>query len=165
MTDREMIEEMASIICKETSNKGLCEKCGFKRQERFGYVYQCHNFDNAEALYEQNYRKIPEGAVVLTKEEYERFQRIENTIKRISTVSPTEAESENKALKGTIAIVLAQKRNIWKSYNKKCKELGLVKKKTRKETAREIYNRAVSHPSFFEFLDWIKTKFGLEIKE
>lgn len=60
MTDREMIEEMASIICKETSNRGLCEKCGFKRQERFGYVYQCYHFDNAEALYNAGYRQINE---------------------------------------------------------------------------------------------------------
>lgn len=70
MTDKEMVEELASIICKETSNKGLCEKCDFKKQERFGYVYQCHHFDNAEAIVNADYRKIPKGAVVLTKEAY-----------------------------------------------------------------------------------------------
>lgn len=76
MTDKEMIEELARIICKETSNRGLCEKCDFKKHEQFGYTYQCSKFDTAEAIYNADYRKIPKGAVVLTKEEFELFTDI-----------------------------------------------------------------------------------------
>ena len=77
---------------------------------------------------------LPTNRVVLSIEEYKKYQRMENIIKRFSTISPTEAESENKALKEAIAIVLAQKRNIWKSYNEKCEQL----KKARKETVKDI---------------------------
>lgn len=66
-----MIEEMASIICKETSNKGLCEKCDFKKHEQFGYTYQCHKFDNAETLYNANCRIIADDEIVIKKSEYE----------------------------------------------------------------------------------------------
>lgn len=76
--DKQMIEEMASIICKETSNKGLCKKCDFKKHRQFDFIYQCSKFDNAEALYNAGYRKIPEGAVVLTGTETE--ERLEDLL-------------------------------------------------------------------------------------
>lgn len=71
MNENEMIEEMASIICKETSNEGICEKCDFKKHEQFGYTYQCRKFDDAEALYNANCRIIADDEVVLTKGAYE----------------------------------------------------------------------------------------------
>lgn len=71
MNENEMIEEMASIICRETSNKGLCEKCGFKKREQFGYTYQCGKFDSAEALYNANYRKISDDEIIIKKSEYD----------------------------------------------------------------------------------------------
>lgn len=86
-------------------------------------------------------QKTSEGSVAISKEEYERFQQIENTLKRISTVSPTEAELENKALKETIAIVLAQKRNIWKHYNEKCKELEQAHNRAVKDYMTKLENR------------------------
>lgn len=54
---KQAIEEIASIICKETSNKGVCEKCDFKKHEQFGFTYQCSKFDNAEDIYNAGYRK------------------------------------------------------------------------------------------------------------
>lgn len=80
---QKQIEEMASIICKETSNKGLCKKCDFKKHRQFDFIYQCSKFDNAEALYNAGYRKIPEGAVVLTEEEYERLLKEETLCERL----------------------------------------------------------------------------------
>ena len=68
MTDKQQIEEMASILCKGTSNEGLCEKCDFKKHEQFGFMYQCRKFDDAEALYNKNYRKVPEGSIIVDKE-------------------------------------------------------------------------------------------------
>ena len=73
MNKDEMIEEMASIICKETSNEGLCEKCDFKKHEQFGYTYQCRKFDDAEALYNAGYRKVDDDEIVVKKEAYEKF--------------------------------------------------------------------------------------------
>ena len=52
--DREkQIEGMARIICKPTSNKGDCNKCGFKKQ--------CSKFADATNLYNAGYRKQTEG--------------------------------------------------------------------------------------------------------
>lgn len=77
MNDKQQIEEMASIICKETSNKGVCEKCAFKKHTQFGFVYQCPKFDSAEDIYNAGYRKIPEDSVVLSREEYEKLKDLE----------------------------------------------------------------------------------------
>lgn len=49
--NRDQIEGMARIICKPTSNKGNCEKCGFEKQ--------CSKFDDAIRLYNADYRKLP----------------------------------------------------------------------------------------------------------
>lgn len=69
--DEMMIEDMARIICKGTSNEGFCEKCDFKKHEQFGYTYQCRKFDDAEALYNAGYRKIGDDEIVIKKREYD----------------------------------------------------------------------------------------------
>lgn len=79
------IEEMA-IALNETTKKVIFVRSPFS-------LYGWEKI--SKELFNQGYRKIPEGSVVISKEEYERFQRIENTLKRISTILPTEAESEN----------------------------------------------------------------------
>lgn len=81
--EMKMIEEMASIICKETSNKGLCEKCDFKKHEQFGYTYQCHKFDNAETLYNANCRIIADDEIVIKKREYEQLKKYNRDRKRL----------------------------------------------------------------------------------
>ena len=48
------IEGMARIICKTTSNRGNCEKCGFNKQ--------CSKFEDATNLYNNGYRKASEVA-------------------------------------------------------------------------------------------------------
>ena len=66
MTKQEQIEEMAVIGCvrnPQAHTAEECAKCDFKRG-------QCNAYKHAEALYNAGYRKIPENAVVLTKEEY-----------------------------------------------------------------------------------------------
>lgn len=46
------IEEIARIICKSGSNKGVCEGCGFNKR--------CWKFVDAEAIYNAGYRKQSE---------------------------------------------------------------------------------------------------------
>lgn len=125
--EMKMIEEMAKTIVD--CGMSDCVFCNGK--------HKCIYYKSAELLHNADYRKVGEDEIVIKKSEFERFQRIENTLKRISTVSPTEAEVENKALKETIAIILAQKRNIWGRYNEKCKEFEGAKQ----ETAREILHK------------------------
>lgn len=140
MNDKEkQIEEMANIICKETSNKGLCEKCGFKKHEQFGYTYQCHKFDDAQALYNAGYRKIDEGSVVLTEEEFSEFRQ---TIINLSQEHTKKCDEMNdkiiKARKETAKEICEMGENLYKMS----------------------YHKSNAMPRLVE---WIKSNFGVEL--
>ena len=64
--DKQMIEEMAYMICEMTSKCVDCSK------------YSCKSKDSAERLYNAGYRKIPEGGVVLKGTETE--ERLEDLL-------------------------------------------------------------------------------------
>lgn len=70
MDNQKQIEEMVNVYAQNCSNTPIGE-CEPKN------CMDCI----ANAFYNAGYRKIPEGAVVLTKEEYQRYERIEKTIK------------------------------------------------------------------------------------
>ena len=61
---QKQIEEMAKVICGKYNNGG-CEIDGYVCNLR------CDSRIRAEICYEKCYRKIPENAVVLTREEYD----------------------------------------------------------------------------------------------
>lgn len=64
-TKQEQIAEMAVIGCvrnPQAHTTEECLRCDFKQG-------QCNAYRHAEKLYNAGYRKLPEGAVVLTKEE------------------------------------------------------------------------------------------------
>ena len=51
LTEKQLIDDLARIVCKDSSNRGICEKCGF-------YEYRdCNNFRAARRLYEAGFRK------------------------------------------------------------------------------------------------------------
>ena len=56
MSRDKQIEEMASVICKASSNRGECQKCGF-----FKYK-SCFKFEDANNLYNAGYRKASDVA-------------------------------------------------------------------------------------------------------
>ena len=61
MDKQKQIEEMARVI---SVNCGECYTCKYQGD------INCVDFLSAEELYNAGYRKIPENAVVLTREEY-----------------------------------------------------------------------------------------------
>ena len=69
MRKQEQIEEMAKLMCIDTSNRGECEKCSFKPHKVFEFIHQCSKYDNAETLYNVGYRKADE----VRKETAEKF--------------------------------------------------------------------------------------------
>lgn len=113
MTEQEQIEEMAKLMCIDTSNRGECEKCSFTPHKVFGFTYQCSKYDNAEAIYNAGYRKLPEDSVVLSKEAYEK-------------------------LKGRAEEVFNEMTERMKAEVKIAKRIGVVKGS--KETAEKILN-------------------------
>lgn len=76
MTKQEQIEEMAVIGCvrnPQAHTAEECAKCGFKQG-------MCNAYRHAEALYSAGYRKVPDGAVVLTPEERDDEMKATNEI-------------------------------------------------------------------------------------
>ena len=74
MDKQKQIEEMAKVL---DGDCGECYTCKYFESKGVN----CTSLLGAEYLYEAGYRKIPEGAVVLTNEEYKRYARIEKIIK------------------------------------------------------------------------------------
>lgn len=69
MTENEMIEEMINILgnCKE---KDTCNKCEFSTY-KLCYIAKKKS---ATSLYNAGYRKVPDGAVVLTADEFALYE-------------------------------------------------------------------------------------------
>ena len=76
MDKQKQIEEMVRIICGKYNNGG-CEIDGYVCNLR------CDSRIRAEICYEEGYRKIPENAVVLTREEYHKLKSL-STIEEIT---------------------------------------------------------------------------------
>lgn len=75
-TKQEQIDEMAVIGCvrnPQAHTAEECAKCDFKQG-------QCNAYRHAEALYSIGYRKVPDGAVVLTPEERDDEMKATNEI-------------------------------------------------------------------------------------
>ena len=106
MTEKEQIEELASNVENALHNHCRmliscnCNDCEFLKYRN--PKTDCQAMCIAKNLYNECYRKLYKDSVVITKEEYEKLKCCENTVKRLSKISPTEAESENKALKEEI---------------------------------------------------------------
>lgn len=123
MTDEKMIEEMAVICC---GGKIDCTQCfeeyknvmGIKIKKRADH---CQAYNYAETLYNAGYRKLPENAVVTTREMYDELYKKANLY---------EYQKEN-------AVVLTKEEH--KQWLKDCIESNeKAKEIARKETAREI---------------------------
>ena len=86
MTEQEQIEEMAMSIAE--CNGTTCDNCALK----------CKAYITCEILYDKDYRKVPENAVILTSEE--RDEEMKETNKILS--ERDELKAENAELKSKI---------------------------------------------------------------
>ena len=83
MDKQKQIEEMARVIideadeCDRMHGFVSCDHCKCKDEDGWCLL----GYHIAEHIYNAGYRKIPEGAVVLTEKEYKRYARIEKIIK------------------------------------------------------------------------------------
>lgn len=144
MTDKEkQIEEIANAICSYC--KGMTEEECERGKECCEW-----RLHEARSYYEQGYRKIPEGSVVLSKEEYDELKgRAEEVFNEMTERMKAEIKIEKKM------------------GNRKVEQ-------SRKETAREIIIALVGHTLTedgwswtisIEDVKWLTEKYGIEIKE
>ena len=134
--DREkMIEELLSRFCEDHGKEDRCMQSGKKCADMScAYRMKAVNVIN---------KHIPDGAVVLTREEYDRFEE---------TIKDTLCKKE-EYIKGLI-------------------ELGKERQDIRKETAREIWLKGKELYKKYDDKDiainmlaaWIENNFGLEVE-
>lgn len=147
MTKQEQIEEMAVIGCvrnPQAHTAEECAKCDFKQG-------QCNAYRHAEKLYNAGYRKIQDGTVVLTNEEYEMLKSLYDTQKgAIMTSSigdlPLTVEGLRKAVDEITRLnrVETELQELNAKYYNEAKDLRRELKQTRKETAKEIFQKVVN---------------------
>ena len=147
MTKQEQIEEMAVIGCvrnPQAHTAEECAKCDFKQG-------QCNAYRHAEALYDAGYRKIQDGTVVLSREEYEMLKSLYDTQKgAIMTSSigdlPLTVEGLRKAVDEITRLnrVETELQELNAKYYNEAKDLRRELKQTRKETAKEIFQKVVN---------------------
>ena len=139
MTKQEQIEEMAKIV------------------DEMYNVYTTTANDIADGLYNAGYRKIQDGTVVLTNEEYDKLGLFEETVQ--------EYKSDN----GQLVLVKEQKK--LQKYSTDIADF------IRKETAKEILillGKGFDETKMTEFknLPWyklfcreLKQRYGVEVEE
>jgi dephospho-CoA kinase len=106
----EEIQKILECCCNEYDEKGrhIRNKCNSYDceyyDERNG-VCASYSLKEARALYNAGYRKIPEGAVVLTKEEYERHKGFSR--EEVDEISETAIKNSRKNTAEKFALKLA----------------------------------------------------------
>ena len=146
MNKQEQIEEMAQFICGRSTD----DVCII---DRTSCDCNCAWARTAEAIYNAGYRKIPENAVVLTKEEYDKLGLFEETVQ--------EYKSDN----GQLVLVKEQKK--LQKYSTDIADF------IRKETAKEILSKlnALMEQYHYKSTAWrncanfIKERYGLGVEE
>ena len=133
MTKQEQIEEMAKIV------------------DEMYNVYTTTADDIAEGIYNAGYRKIQDGTVVLSREEYEMLKSLYDTQKgAIMTSSigdlPLTVEGLRKAVDEITRLnrVETELQELNAKYYNEAKDLRRELKQTRKETAKEIFQKVLN---------------------
>ncbi len=156
MNEKEKIKEMASDLTKMVI-------------QDYGGVYF---LETAKALYNLGYRKIPEGSVVLDRQEHQKYcaykiiePQIKGCLDRERKLEKQIAELEEQRDKQAyIAEELIQEKHRWTEQ-------------ARKETAKEIFKEIMKTPYYNEYAERqgylirlekfneIAKQFGVEVEE
>lgn len=147
MTKQEQIEEMAVLGCvrnPQAHTAEECAKCDFKQG-------QCNAYRHAEKLYDAGYRKVDKDSVVLTRVDYEMLKSLYDTQKgAIMTSSigdlPLTIGGLRKAVDEITRLnrVETELQELNAKYYNEAKDLRRELKQTRKETAKEIFQKVVN---------------------
>ena len=142
MTRQEQIEEMAKYVCNVCDFKCDWFQSGMKEDSICTTAQE-----TAEALYNAGYRKIQDGTVVLSREEYEMLKSLYDTQKgAIMTSSigdlPLTVEGLRKAVDEITRLnrVETELQELNAKYYNEAKDLRRELKQTRKDTAKAILN-------------------------
>ena len=169
MTKQEQIEEMAKYVCNVCDFKCDWFQSGMKEDSICTTAQE-----TAEALYNAGYRKIQDGTVVLSREEYEMLKSLYDTQKgAIMTSSigdlPLTVEGLRKAVDEITRLnrVETELQELNAKYYNEAKDLRRELKQTRKETAKAILNVLYFNlqNSVMGRIQEIAKNYGVEVEE
>ena len=142
-TKQEQIEEMTKERNEIKDIMKLLDKCVS--------LNPMYKSEVASVLYGNNYRKLPEDSVVLSREEYEMLKSLYDTQKgAIMTSSigdlPLTVEGLRKAVDEITRLnrVETELQELNAKYYNEAKDLRRELKQARKETAKEIFQKVVN---------------------
>ena len=133
MNKEQQIEEMARVACEHFD----CDMVGQPCTKCKTYDKHCYTIHQAEILYNAGYRKVPDGAVILTPEERdeelkacnEKQAELEAKIEILKIqnnnleIAFDRLNARSERLESNMKSVLEiEKRNAVKEFAKKCKE-------------------------------------------
>ena len=139
MNEKEMLEEMAKYCCNPCEMSWSCDEGYCSEKGQNGYKKCGIAIETAEKLYNIGYRKIPKGSVVLSKEEYEKYQNLKRDVEHSFEYNQGYTDGQNNARK--------EERSL-RDYE--CQNIGyeVGKIEARKETAKEILKFALNMSYF-----------------
>ena len=176
MNEKEMIEEMtrdiAFIFCPNR-----------KQHEKWGNMAQCYSDNNfsdckiiknaVDKLYNAGYRKIPEGSVLLTKEEYEGKEivvemsgghKLRLTVGKFGEMSRVLEDFTRKEM---VKEILTNMDLLQENLNKKIEQLKEPFRQNMNSKQKESYKEGIlaakSIISSFKYN--IAKQFGVEVEE
>lgn len=133
---KDMIEEMAKCYCDYCMAQTGEKKCENQADKR------CRVFWDCEFFYNAGYRKIPEGAVVLTREEYYRLKSLESRV----------AELENGIAKSMLGCEFMP-------------ECCIEERKRTASVVNEIKAFVYNNDGLIEKINNIAKRYGVEVEE
>lgn len=166
MTKQEQIEEMTKERNEIKDIMKLLDKCVS--------LNPMYKSEVASVLYENNYRKLPEDSVVLSREEYEMLKSLYDTQKgAIMTSSigdlPLTVEGLRKAVDEIARLnrVETELQELNAKYYNEAKDLRRELKQTRKDTAKAILNVLYFNlqNSVMGRIQEIAKNYGVEVEE
>lgn len=166
MTKQEQIEKMTKERNEIKDIMKLLDKCVS--------LNPMYKSEVASVLYGNNYRKLPEDSVVLSREEYEMLKSLYDTQKgAIMTSSigdlPLTVEGLRKAVDEITRLnrVETELQELNAKYYNEAKDLRRELKQTRKETAKAILNVLYFNlqNSVMGRIQEIAKNYGVEVEE
>lgn len=137
MDKQKQIEEIYRLIDNSCALVNNCIECQFGKQDKF----DCDKLCAATAIINAGYRKIPEGAVVLTMEEYEKLKLFEERVR--SGVCFTQKEwfdyCQKDSNERTSLLIKAKKDTRKETADKFARLVEFHSVSTRDENGREIF--------------------------
>lgn len=145
MDKQKQIEEIARTTCNyNAENFESCVEC------TKGWLLSCDRLVQAEKLYKAGYRKIPENAVVLTREEFESLGLV------VETVQEYESQNGQPVLVKERKVVKKLQTDFTELLNQEIRELQLAQ--TRKETAEKFAERLKLKLKELELGGWVESE-------